>query len=95
MAKLTKAQQAMLEQARERPCRADLMTGSERTYASLRDRGLMTIERQSGGLRWAALTDAGRAALAQAEKSRRFMGPDNRYGHALAALSAPASDGSK
>jgi len=66
--------------------RADAILGALLGPESKVDR-----ERAAGGVSWLGYTeDQVRAWLA--DKSRRFMGPDNRYGHALAAL-GPASDG--
>lgn len=71
MAKLTEAQTAMMEQARHGDTRADLLQGHPRTYESLRDRGLMDIERKGSGLRYAFLTDAGRAALSASKEDTK------------------------
>lgn len=69
MAKLTKAQRAMLEQVRGGIVQAGLLIGHPRTYESLRDRGLIDIPSRPG-LRFAVITPAGRAVLADVSGDR-------------------------
>lgn len=69
-ARLTKAQREALELMKGGAVRADigLLEVHHRTWCSILDRGLATIERLGGGLRWAGLTDAGRLALTASEE---------------------------
>lgn len=69
MGKLTDKQRAMLEQVRGGAVQAGLLIGHPRTYESLRDRGLIDIPSRPG-LRFAEITDAGRAVLSAGEAGR-------------------------
>jgi len=69
MARLSKKQRDALALMKDGDIRADLMEIHPKTWESIRDHGLATIDRKSGGLRWAFLTDAGRAALSRKDQA--------------------------